>query len=99
MTPANLALSSEEMALLQPLAGPIAFNQRPAFLAAVSEALVGHPHRGPGTLHRIAAQLQIGFVRSSVRPTSEESVALRPFTRIAQHFGGHAEARTLRRWR
>jgi hypothetical protein len=85
LTPVNLVLSNEELALLQPLAGPIAFDQRPVFLQAVAEAYSGQPHRGLGSLHRIAAQLQTGFVRSSIRVTPEESRAVIGLTRNARH--------------
>jgi hypothetical protein len=89
----GLALTAEESALLQPLAAPIAFDQRPAFLAAVAEALAKHPHRGPGSLHRIAAELQLGFVRTSNRVTAAESRAVVGLSRNARHQAPHANVR------
>ena len=93
MTPAPIVFTAEEFALLQPLAATIAFDQRPTFLAAVAEALVGHPHRGPGSLYRIAAQLQLGFVRTSNRISAEESRAAIGLTRGTRHSPDHVNVR------
>lgn len=52
-----LSLSDEELRQLLELAEPVAYGQRPAFLAAVAGELAACPHRGPGVTHRIAAQI------------------------------------------
>jgi hypothetical protein len=93
---AHAALTAEEFAALEPLAAPIAFDQRPAFVAAVVEALSQLPHRGPGSLHRIAAQLQLGYVRTSNRISAEESRASWPLTRVARHQSQYANVRAGR---
>jgi hypothetical protein len=93
LTPAPIVLTTEEFALLQPLAATIAFDQRPTFLAAVAEALAEHPHRGPGSLYRIAAKLQLGFVRTSNRISAEESRASIGLSRSARHLPAHANVR------
>jgi hypothetical protein len=70
-----LSLSDEELHQLLELAEPVAYGQRPAFLAAVAGELAACPHRGPGVTHRIAAQIQRKFVLMSQRVPPERETS------------------------
>ena len=66
-----MTLSPEELAVVQALAAPIAFDQRAAFIACVTEAKAQTRAQGPGAIHRLAAAVQLGFIRTSVTVTGE----------------------------
>jgi hypothetical protein len=85
-----LALNDEELRELLQLAAPVAYGQRPAFLAAVAAELANCPYRGPGVTHRIAGQIQRKFVLTSQRvaPERETSHSAEPQHLRARQAGG-----------
>jgi hypothetical protein len=76
-----MTLSPEELAVVQALAEPIAFGQRDAFISAVTQAMMNASTRGPGAVHRIAAALQVTFIRTSVSITDADRHAVEALTR------------------
>jgi hypothetical protein len=78
-----LQLTTDEMDLVLALASPIAYRQRDEFLRQVAEALASWPERGPGTTHRIARQVQRGFVLEA-RREAETGAGVPTHSRSAQ---------------
>jgi hypothetical protein len=68
--PTPLALSDEEMDVLHRLAAPIAWGRRQEFLDQVAAALAACPQPGPGSVHRVARELQKHFTLTAQRETS-----------------------------
>jgi hypothetical protein len=66
-----LSLSDEELSLLRSLASPVAYGRRREFLQEVAAASEAYPQRGPGVTHRIAAQVQRGYILTSQRVAAE----------------------------
>jgi hypothetical protein len=58
-----LALSEEEIDVLNRLAAPIAYGRRNEFLQAVAAALASCPQPGPGLVYRTAREIQRDFTR------------------------------------
>jgi hypothetical protein len=59
-----LALSDDELRAVMTLADAVPVENRDSFLRALADAIAGYPadSRGPGALHRAAAQLQRDFL-------------------------------------
>ena len=57
-----LSLSDDEYAAVMQAAGPIHPQQRDDFLRSLAAELRHHPVVGPGLVHRLAADLQRGYV-------------------------------------
>ncbi|MBV9908333.1 MAG: hypothetical protein JOY52_12320 [Hyphomicrobiales bacterium] len=70
-TPTPLALTEDEFAIVMSAAAPILPGQRPDFLAALADELGRHETRGPGLVHRLAADLQRKFVISAQSVASQ----------------------------
>jgi hypothetical protein len=85
-----MMLSPEELAVVESLSMPIAYDQRAAFIAVVAEAMANQKVRGPGAVHRLAATIQLGFIRTSVQVSDQEKHA-------AQALFGASGWRTARR--
>lgn len=80
-----MTLTPEELAVLQALAAPVVFDQQPAFMNAVAEAMAAQKVRGPGAVHRVASALQMTFIRTSNHVTDEQRHAAEALTRGARH--------------
>jgi hypothetical protein len=65
-----LALSDEEIDILNRLVAPIAWGQRQQFLQAVTDALASCPQPGPGVVYRTAREIQRSFTLGAQRETS-----------------------------
>jgi hypothetical protein len=68
--PTPMHLSDEELRQLLELAEPVAYGQRPAFLAAVAGELAACPQPGPGATYRVARDVQRRFVLEAKRVSS-----------------------------
>lgn len=78
-----IALSDEELDLLNRLAAPIAYGERDQFLQKVADALAHCPQSGPGVVHRTAREIQRGFTLQSQKET-DASTGPRHFRARAQ---------------
>jgi hypothetical protein len=82
-----LALSDEEIDILNRLAAPIAFGRRAEFLQAVADALEkSGGGSGVGLVHRVAREVQRGFTLEAQREASlaaaPRHMASRPALRV-----------------
>ena len=68
-----LQLSDEEMQAVLAAAAPIALGERDRFLRELADELVQHSKSkiGPGLVHRVARQVQCGFVLEARRVASD----------------------------
>jgi hypothetical protein len=57
-----MPLTNDELDQVLPLAFPMAPSCRSDFLEAIEHALSAHATRGPGLVHRLARDLQRGFL-------------------------------------
>ena len=80
-----MMLSPEELAVVESLSMPIAYDQRAAFIAVVAEAMANQKVRGPGAVHRIASAVQLTFVRTSTTVTNEQRHAAEALSRGTRH--------------
>jgi hypothetical protein len=76
-----LGFSDEELDALAALATALPPHSRSDFLRAVAAKLADHPNatRGPGTVHRVAREVQIGFLNVAVGQPKQRQTMLREF--------------------
>jgi hypothetical protein len=80
-----VTLTAEELAVVESLASPIAFDQRAAFVNTVAQALAGSSPRGPGAAHRLAAAVRLTFVKTSNSVPASERHAAEALGKGARH--------------